>query len=65
MPNSNTGPILLDLNSGETIDVMPQEEWEQIAKEIGMPSDNEYEYITYIGYYNKRVYAKLINMMQL
>ena len=60
MPNSNTGPILLDLNSGETIDVMPQEEWEQIAKEIGMPSDNEYEYITYIGYYNKRVYAKLL-----
>ncbi len=54
-----TSPILLDLDSGETIEVISHKEGEQIAKEIGVPSDNEYEDIKYIGYYNKRVYAEL------
>ncbi len=53
-----TGTILFDLNSGETIDIISQKEAEQIAKEIGVPSGNEYEYIRYIGYYNHRVYAE-------
>lgn len=57
-PYTMSGNILLDLNSGETMEVISQEEEKQIAKEIGMPSDNEYERIKYIGYYNHRVYAE-------
>lgn len=64
-----TGAILLDLNSGETMEVITQEEGELVAKEMGVPWDKEWlaadgwqwdgMSIEYIGYYNHRVYAEI------
>lgn len=64
-----TGSILLDLNSGEALEVLSQEEGERVAKEMAVPWDKEWleadgwEWdgisIEYIGYYNHRVYAEI------
>ncbi len=61
------GDILLDLNSGETIEVISKEEGERVAEEEGVPWDKDWLEpggwdgmdIQYIGWYNQRVYAEI------
>ena len=60
---SGEGDILLDLNSGKTIEVLLQKEGKRVAKEVGVPLDKNWSSsddmsIKYIGYYNHRVYAE-------
>ncbi len=61
---SEAGDILLDLNSGETIEVLSHKEGERVAKEVGVPLDKNWSSsddmsIEDIGYYNHRVYAEI------
>ena len=59
--------ILLDLNSGETMDMLSQKEAERVAEEMQIPWDKEWLStdgwdgltIHYIGYYDHRLYAEL------
>lgn len=59
--------ILMDLDTGETMQVLSQEEGERVAEEMGIPwnkrwlSSNDWDGldIEYIGYYDHRVYAEI------
>lgn len=61
------GDILLDLNSGETMEVISKEEGERVAEEAGVPWDKDWLEpggwdgmdIRYIGWHNQRVYAEI------
>lgn len=59
--------ILMDLDTGETMEVISQKEGERVAEEVGIPWDKHWLSsdgwdgidIEYIGYYDHRVYAEI------
>lgn len=59
------GDLLLDLNSGKTIEVLTRSQGEQIAEEMQIPwekgrwGEDDGMTLEYIGYYHHRVYAEI------
>ncbi len=59
------GDLLLDLNSGETIEVLTRSQGEQIAEEMRIPWEKgrwgkkDGMTLDYLGYYDHRVYAEI------